>query len=117
MGVTKRSGCGKIRHLQTQYFWIQELVSSGRLSIYKVGGTVNPADLMTKYLSGDSIKGHLSRMHLVSSASRPANAPVLYGVGGLFRYVSGSGSSRCFRYGRSKFLAYNNNFLDSSFVL
>ena len=56
-------------------------MSSSRVSIFKVGGLVNPADLMTKYLGGDCIRGRLKRMFLVPTDSRLANAPILCSVG------------------------------------
>ena len=81
IGVTKRYGNGRIRHLQTQFLWIQGLVADSRVVIHKVGGKANPADLMTKYLSGECIKENLVRMHLSVGDSRPSNAPNLEGVG------------------------------------
>ena len=39
-------------------------------------GKVNPADLMTKYLSRDEILAHLLRMNLTSMAGRAASTPV-----------------------------------------
>ena len=80
IGITKRSGNGRIRHLQTQFLWIQELVVGGRISIYKVPGNVNPADLMTKYLGGESIAQCIRFMNLVKSLNRPDNAPLLQSV-------------------------------------
>ena len=50
-GITARLGLGKIRHLDTHYLWLQERVRNKDLSIVKVKGTVNPADLATKYLT------------------------------------------------------------------
>ena len=105
-----RRGLGKMRHLDIRDLWLQKEVADGKLEVSKVPGTENPADLMTKYLSGDCIKGHLRRLYLVPSGSRPANAPVLCGVGGLFRYGSCSSYTRS---GRVNFLTCNNDFLDS----
>ena len=95
IGITKRYGSGRIRHLQTQFLWIQDLIYNSRVASHKVGGNSNPADLRTKYLGGESISSHLSRMHLSPSVVRPANAPTLSSFGGL--------------------RACNNNFLASAF--
>ena len=80
IGITKRYGNGRIRHLQTQFLWIQGLIADSRVTIHKVGGKANPADLMTKYLSGECIKENLNRMHLSRGGDRPSNAPSLEGV-------------------------------------
>ena len=75
MGVTKRSGCGKIRHLQTQYLWIQELVVQRCIIIYKVDGKKNSSDLLTKYLDGNSISRYLSSMGMIDKGGRASIAP------------------------------------------
>ena len=80
IGITKRYGNGRIRHLQTQFLWIQGLIADSRVVIHKVGGKATPADLMTKYLSGECIKENLGRMHLSVGSDRPSNAPSLEGV-------------------------------------
>ena len=49
IGIRKRYGNGRIRHWQTQFLWIQNSVADSRVVFHKVGGSVNPVDLMTKY--------------------------------------------------------------------
>jgi hypothetical protein len=44
-------GLGKMRHLQIKDLWVQSLVKEGRISLKKVPGEQNPADVMTKFLS------------------------------------------------------------------
>ena len=46
-----RKGLGKVRHMDTKFLWVQDLVKTGRLSILKIKGTLNPADVGTKHLS------------------------------------------------------------------
>jgi len=46
-----RKGLGKVRHMDTKFLWIQDLVKTGRLSVLKIKGTRNPADVGTKHLS------------------------------------------------------------------
>jgi hypothetical protein len=46
-----RKGLGKVRHMDTKFLWIQDLVKTGRLSVLKIKGTRNPADVGTKYLT------------------------------------------------------------------
>ena len=41
---------GKLRHLETHTLWVQEKVRTGAITVKKVRGEVNPADLFTKHL-------------------------------------------------------------------
>ena len=75
IGVARRRGVGKIRHLDTRLLWIQERVHAGDLQIVKVAGTENPADLMTKHLGEDALGECLSRMNCWPRTGRTAIAP------------------------------------------
>ena len=55
IGIAERKGLGKVRHLDTQALWIQDAVRRRRVSLEKVLGTENPADLMTKHLDQKSL--------------------------------------------------------------
>ena len=50
LGIGGRQGLGKLRHLETGYLWLQDVRAQRRLSIKKVKGKENPADLGTKHL-------------------------------------------------------------------
>ena len=43
IGIARRRGVGRIRHLDTTDLWIQEKVKSGELTVTKVLGAENPA--------------------------------------------------------------------------
>ena len=57
-----RKGIGRVRHLETKYLWIQDVVREKRLQLLKVKGTSNPADIGTKYLSLNEMSGLLESM-------------------------------------------------------
>ena len=59
-----RRGLGRMRHIQVKQLWLQTAVAAGRLTLKKVNGKTNPADLLTKYLSQIEIEGHAGRMSL-----------------------------------------------------
>ena len=59
LGIGGRQGLGKLRHLETGYLWLQDVLTHKRLSIKKVKGTENPADLGTKHLNFDDTEKHL----------------------------------------------------------
>ena len=75
IGICKRTGVGKIRHLDTRLLWIQDLVRDGTVGVMKVAGEYNPADLMTKHLGSDSISAHLVRLECWARDGRARVAP------------------------------------------
>ena len=51
IGITSRRGLGKVKHMHTQYLWVQERVRAKDFELHKVRTDQNRADLMTKYLT------------------------------------------------------------------
>ena len=80
IGISKRRGLGKIRHLHTCDLWIQEQVKSERVLLEKVLGSENPADLFTKYLDQTVIAMALEKMHCEFRAGRAAQALEIMGL-------------------------------------
>ena len=77
IGICKRRGLGKIRHLSVADLWIQDKVKCKDLELTKILGSENPADLLTKYLDGTIQDQHLERLGLVVEDGRAASAPKL----------------------------------------
>jgi hypothetical protein len=75
IGICRRTGVGKVRHLDTRLLWIQELVRDGTLEVVKIAGTENPADLMTKHLAADFISAHLIKLECFAREGRADIAP------------------------------------------
>jgi len=75
IGICRRVGIGKVRHLAVGQLWVQGLVRSGELRLHKVLGTTNPADALTKPLARPALDCHLASMHLQREAGRAASAP------------------------------------------
>ena len=44
-----RRGLGNMRHVETKYLWLQDAVKGKKISLRKVAGSANPADILTKY--------------------------------------------------------------------
>ena len=59
IGVAKRSGVGKLRHLHVCFLWLQEQVKLGNIILHKIPGDQNTADIYTKYLSAQEMKKKL----------------------------------------------------------
>ena len=60
-GIATRKGVGKVKHLETRTLWVQDQVERGRVRIQKVHGNSNPAQILTKYLSGNKLRDLLTR--------------------------------------------------------
>lgn len=50
IGICRRMGVGKARHLETKVLWLQQLVKDQALKVRKCAGVSNPADIGTKIL-------------------------------------------------------------------
>jgi hypothetical protein len=46
--ISSRSGIGRTKHVEVKYLWVQEVVRQCRVSVVRVAGTNNPADVLTK---------------------------------------------------------------------
>ena len=78
LGIASRSGLGKLRHLETHTLWVQEKVRVGAISVRKVTGEVNPADLFTKHLpSKDKVHQLLALFRCEYREGRATTAPLL----------------------------------------
>jgi len=78
MGICTRQGLGKLRHIDTQTLWIQEKVRTKQITLKKVLGDVNPADLLTKFLaSKDKLDQLIKLFGLVAMKGRAKSAPLL----------------------------------------
>ena len=60
LGVVRRKGNGKLRHVKVGKMWIQEKEETGELMFGKVKGEVNPSDLMTKGLCIKVMERHMT---------------------------------------------------------
>ena len=80
IGICRRKGLGKIRHLATTDLWIQDKVRSKTIELLKILGTENPADVLTKYVNRQSMEKALATMGMVTMSGRPECAPAAMGA-------------------------------------
>ena len=62
LGIAKRNGASKLRHININTLWVQDVQDREGVTYRKVLGTENPADLMTKYLTRDVIVTHMTKL-------------------------------------------------------
>ena len=75
LGIIGRRGLGKVRHLETGYLWLQDLVAKKKIGVAKVKGTDNPADLGTKYLRSEDVDKHLRFLRYYKEDGRSIVVP------------------------------------------
>ena len=74
LAISKRRGLGRIKHIETVFLWIQELVSSGRIKVGKKHTSEMIADCLTKPLDALSIWKHVQAMNFWRTNGRHALA-------------------------------------------
>ena len=77
LGVIARNGLGKLRHIDTNYLWIQQINAEKKVAFGKVDGKQNTADMMTKYLAKENSENHCARLRLEFREGRHDKAPRL----------------------------------------
>ena len=75
IGIARRRGLGKLRHLDTEDLWIQSKIRSKDIQLLKVLGAINPADVLTKYIDAKTLAAALKTMGLEREEGRPESAP------------------------------------------
>ena len=74
-GIASRTGLGKTRHIAVHFLWVQEKVRNGDLSLQKVRGEHNPADLMTKHLNREKMLNFMNTFSLGFEEGRSQSTP------------------------------------------
>ena len=80
IGIARRKGLGTIRHLDVTDLWIQDRIRSKAITLSKVLGTENMADVFTKYVDKKVMESAILRMGLRTASGRPASAPIAMGI-------------------------------------
>ena len=77
IGICRRRGLGKIRHLHVSDLWIQDRLRRGDFALTKIPGNDNPADMLTKHVSRDIMLKHMETIGIKSESGRASSAPTL----------------------------------------
>ena len=75
IGICRRRGLGKVRHLHTADLWVQDRLKSGDFALRKTPGSENIADMMTKYLARPDLVKHIAAMNVRVEEGRASLAP------------------------------------------
>ena len=77
IGICRRTGIGRVRHLAVGQLWVQERLRAGEFRLFKVLGTASPAGLLTKHLAASGVESCLSTLGVGPESGRPASAPAV----------------------------------------
>ena len=78
MGICGRRGLGKLRHIDTHCFWIQQKVRNKAIELRKIRGELNPADLSTTHFPGEeNVKSLVELLECEFRGGRASGAPKL----------------------------------------
>ena len=77
IGICRRTGIGRVRHLAVGQLWVQERVRAGDFELWKHPGVDNPADILTKGVARELIDRHTAAVGLSWEDGRAASAPRL----------------------------------------
>ena len=77
IGMARRRGLGRVRHLDVEELWVQSKVRGGHVDLVKVKDVDNPADILTKYVSADILSRMLEILDLKYLDGRSPIAPEL----------------------------------------
>ena len=75
IGMCRRRGLGKVRHLATADLWVQDRLKKKDFALLKVLGTENPADILTKHVDRVLLSKHMAKLGLIEETGRAASAP------------------------------------------
>ena len=75
VGICRRRGLGKIRHLATADLWVQDKLKKKDFELLRIPGVSNPADVLTKHVDRTILDKHLATTNLRYEDGRAASAP------------------------------------------
>ena len=75
IGICKRNGLGRVRHLAVADLWVQQRVKLKQLMLFKLPGAENPSDILTKYRNLQDSFGLLKKLGISRKPGRPKAAP------------------------------------------
>ena len=92
IGMVKRQGLGRIRHLAVADLWIQQKAKRGEVHYYKLEGSRNVSDILTKPVETEVLDRHMANMGFEFRSGRNELTPDFNGdEGGLIDGGNGPG--------------------------
>ena len=80
IGIVKRQGLGRVRHLAVADLWIQQKAKEGSVVYEKLAGYSNTSDIMTKPVEADVLNRHMEAMGFEFREGRHESTPAYTGL-------------------------------------
>ena len=77
VGICRRRGLGKIRHLATADLWVQDRLKKRDFELVRIAGVDNPADILTKHVAKAILQKHMLNLGLKLEDGRAKSAPTI----------------------------------------
>ena len=77
VGVCRRRGLGKIRHLAVADLWIQDRLRAKDFQLKRIAGIDNTSDILTKHVDKRTLDKHIEALNLRLEGGRAESAPVV----------------------------------------
>ena len=77
IGIARRRGLGRIRHLDVEDLWVQDCLRQRRVELVKIAGADNPADALTKHVDRSILENMMAETNVVPMEGRSPEAPRL----------------------------------------
>ena len=75
IGILRRRGLGKVRHLATADLWIQDRLRKKDFALAKILGADNPSDMPTKHVDRVLLMKHMRTLGLSYGGGRAESSP------------------------------------------
>ena len=75
IGMVKRQGLGRIRHLAVADLWIQQKSKEGAVHYMKLDGSKNTSDILTKPVEAEILERHMRSLGFEFRGGRHALTP------------------------------------------
>ena len=79
IGIVKRQGLGRVRHLAVADLWVQQRSKEGEVNYCKLDGKRNTSDIMTKAVEGEVLGRHMQSLGLQYRTGRHQCTPLYDG--------------------------------------
>ena len=79
IGIVKRQGLGRVRHLAVADLWVQQRAKAGEVQYCKLDGKRNTSDMMTKAVEREIIMRHMQSLGLLFRGGRHEMTPAYTG--------------------------------------
>ena len=79
IGIVKRQGLGRVRHLAVADLWVQQRAKQKEVFYKKLEGTKNTSDMLTKPVDRETLQGHMERLGFEFRSGRHVCTPSFNG--------------------------------------